>query len=503
MPEALPPRAERGPLPAGSVEVDLPPGSLVVADLHLDPADPAAVEPFAALCARIAGIPRLVVLGDLFDAWVGPAHLSLAGAARAVRALADLARAGTAIEVVHGNRDFLLDAAFERASSARVHPAGLLARLAASGERVLLLHGDELCTADRGYQRLRRVVRSRLVRGAAPRVPLPLALWVARRLRRASTEALRAKPPEEKRMQRDAALRAAAEAGAAWLVCGHAHEARDERLPEGRRWIVLDAFGGERDALAIDAQGRPGLCSARAQGASCGPRAEGTIAPMDPGSAPPEPLVVAIDGPAASGKSSVGRRVARRLGLAFLDTGLLYRAAALAVVRGGVDPADGAACAAALRDLQLEFDPEGRLHVDGRLADLRSDAVERVVSQVAAHPEVRRELLPVQRSLAERLGGVVAVGRDVTTVVFPGTPHKFYLEASVAERVRRRLLERRASGAPVDEEAIAAGIRARDLRDSTRADAPLERHPEAQLVDTDRMGLDEVVERVLAGIAAR
>lgn len=215
------------------------------------------------------------------------------------------------------------------------------------------------------------------------------------------------------------------------------------------------------------------------------------------------PRIVAIDGPAASGKSSVGRRVAQRLGLAFLDTGLLYRAAAWAVVRSGVAADDGAACAAALRELELEFDAEGRLHVDGRAADLRSDAVERVVSQVSAHPEVRRELLPLQRSLAERLGGVVAVGRDVTTVVFPGTPHKFYLEASLDERVRRRVLERRARAEPVDEEAIAAGIRARDLRDSTRADAPLERHPEAHLIDTDRLGLDEVVERVLGAVEGR
>lgn len=503
MPESRSGTLGRGPAARDLAVVDLPPGSLVVADLHLDPADPSAAEPWVEFCARVAGIPRLVVLGDLFDAWVGPAHLRLPGSTRVVSALADLARTGTAIEVVHGNRDFLLDATFERATSVRVHPSGLLARLPVTGQRLLLLHGDELCTADHGYQRLRRIVRSRWVRGAAPRVPLPLALWVARRLRRASTRALEVKPREEKRMQRDAALRAAAAASAALLVCGHAHEARDEALAADLRWIVLDAFGGERDALAIDGRGRPGLCSSRAQGASCGSAADATIAPMGARTAPREPLVVAIDGPAASGKSSVGRRVAQRLGLAFFDTGLLYRAAALAVSRGGVDPADGAACAAALRALDLVFDAEGRLHVDGRPADLRSDAVERIVSQVAAHPEVRRELLPVQRSLAERLGGVVAVGRDVTTVVFPGTPHKFYLEASVAERVRRRVLERRAGGDPVDEEAIAAGIRARDLRDSTRADAPLERHPEAQLVDTDHLGLEEVVERVLAGIAAR
>ena len=220
---------------------------------------------------------------------------------------------------------------------------------------------------------------------------------------------------------------------------------------------------------------------------------------------PPDAVsrIVAIDGPAASGKSTVGRQVAARLDLAFLDTGLLYRAAALAVARERVDPADGAACAAAVRRLDLRLQPDGLLHVDGREADLRSDAVERVVSQVSAHPEVRRELLPLQRGLAERAGGLVAVGRDTTTVVFANTPYRFYLDASVEERARRRVLERRAAGEPVDEEAIAAGIRARDKRDSTRDDSPLAKHPDAVVIDTDALSSDEVVDRIVREVESR
>ncbi len=214
-------------------------------------------------------------------------------------------------------------------------------------------------------------------------------------------------------------------------------------------------------------------------------------------------LVVAIDAPAASGKSTVGRRVAARLGLAFLDTGLLYRAAALAVVRAGGSAEDSEACAAAVRAMALEFGADGRLHVDGREADLRSDAVERVVSQVSAHSAVRSELLPLQRRLVERTGGLVAVGRDTTTVVFPHTPHKFYLAASLEERARRRVLERRVESEPVDDEAVLAGIRARDRRDSERQDSPLRQAPDALVIDTDELSPDEVVERIVRGVEGR
>lgn len=504
LPESPPP--PRSALAHGLVEVELPAGSVAVADLHLAASDPADVEPFVAFCGHLAGAPRLLVLGDLFDVWVGPAHLGLPGARRVVAALEQLARSGCAVEVLHGNRDFLLDAAFERATGARLHPHGLLGRVAPGGERILFLHGDELCTRDRAYQRLRRVVRAGWVRGLAARLPLPLALLAAGRLRRTTARALAQKPSAAKSMQASAVRLLAEHRGARTLVCGHAHSARDEALAGGPRWVVLDAFGGPRDAFRIDPTGT-GLLTSTAGTAAPSPPAAGPATIPAMAQAAREEVasrrIVAIDGPASSGKSSVGRRVAERLGLAFLDTGLLYRAAAWAVARSGAPPEDGEACARAVGELALEFDAKGRLHVDGRVADLRSDAVERIVSQVSAHPQVRRELLPLQRSLAERLGGLVAVGRDVTTVVFPHTPHKFYLDAGLEVRARRRLLERRAAGEPVDEEAIRAGIRARDERDSTRPDAPLVRHPEARVIHSDELSLEDVVDRIVAAVEAR
>jgi UDP-2,3-diacylglucosamine hydrolase len=231
----------------GWPEVDFAPGTLAIADLHLD-AGPHArpARDFEAFLERARSAPRLVILGDLFDAWVGPAHAELAGARRVLDALASLVRAGTALDIVHGNRDFLLEESFERRTGARVHPAGLVGRCA--GVRTLLVHGDELCTLDHGYQRLKRALRSAPIRWLAPRLPRPLSLAAARRLRSASVRAVAEKPPESKRQQRDAASELALAARARQLVVGHAHEFRDED-DGGLRWIVLDAFGGARDCL--------------------------------------------------------------------------------------------------------------------------------------------------------------------------------------------------------------------------------------------------------------
>jgi len=244
-------------------EVELAPGTLVIADLHLD-AGPNARPPreFEAFLERASAAPRLVILGDLFDAWVGPAHAELAGARRVLDALASLVRAGTALDIVHGNRDFLLEESFERRTGARVHPAGLVGRCA--GVRTLLVHGDELCTLDHGYQRMKRVLRSGPVRWLAPRLPRPLSLAAARRLRSASVKAVAEKPAESKRQQRAAASGLAEAARARHLVVGHAHEFRDE--DDGAlRWIVLDAFGGATDLVRFGPDGAPeGGSSARA-----------------------------------------------------------------------------------------------------------------------------------------------------------------------------------------------------------------------------------------------
>jgi len=246
---------------AGRERLALGAGSLVVADLHIDVERPGAERAFTRWLASLAGVPRLVVLGDLFEYWVGRAELASptsTGAREVTGALSDLARRGTEIDVVPGNRDFLLDRSFERASGARVRPAGLVGETPGGGT-VLFLHGDELSTLDRRYQRMRAVLRSAPVRFLAPRVPLFVARRAARSLRRTSRREVAAKPEAVVAMQADAAERAARAAGAAVLVCGHAHRAEDRRLPSGLRWIVLDAFGGPRDALRVGPAGELGL----------------------------------------------------------------------------------------------------------------------------------------------------------------------------------------------------------------------------------------------------
>ena len=234
-------------------EIDLHEGARVIADLHLDLGDPQSVAPFLGFLAGLRGCPQLVVLGDLFDVWVGPAQMSEGEAPRVLGALAHLEKQGTKLYVVHGNRDFLLEQRFAERVWGTLLPDGFVARLP-DGSRMLCLHGDTLCTRDRGYQRLRRVLRSRPLLWVAPRLPYWFSRAVARRLRRASVEAIAAKPADEKSIQKDAVAEAAREHRAAIVLCGHAHQFRDERVGDAR-WIVLDAFGGARDTLAITGGG--------------------------------------------------------------------------------------------------------------------------------------------------------------------------------------------------------------------------------------------------------
>ena len=238
-------------------EVALAPGALAIADLHLDAARADSVARFTGFLAAIRGAPALLVLGDLFDVWVGPAEERLPGARLVLEALAAFARDGASVHVVPGNRDFLLDAGFERASGARLHPEGFVAL--AGGARVLCVHGDTLCTRDAGYLRLRRVLRSAPVRALGPRLPLWLSSAIARRMRRASVSVIAKKLPDEKSLQRAAAELLARHHSASTVLCGHAHAFRDEPLASGARWIVLDAFGGARDVACFGAEGIGGF----------------------------------------------------------------------------------------------------------------------------------------------------------------------------------------------------------------------------------------------------
>jgi cytidylate kinase len=207
--------------------------------------------------------------------------------------------------------------------------------------------------------------------------------------------------------------------------------------------------------------------------------------------------VVAIDGPAGAGKSTVARRLAQRLGFFLLDTGAIYRAVALTAARAGVADADAQQLERIAQGLPIRFDAEGRVWLGDEdvSAAIRTPAISQAASTVSAHPEVRAALLDLQRRLAAS-GRCVVEGRDIGTVVLPWAPLKIFLTASDEVRARRRYDELLARGAQVDFQATLAELRERDHRDSTRAAAPLKQAEDAVLVDTSSLDLEAVVLRL-------
>ncbi len=224
-----------------------------------------------------------------------------------------------------------------------------------------------------------------------------------------------------------------------------------------------------------------------------------------------QPAVIAIDGPAGSGKTVVGKRLADALGYLYLDTGAFYRALTwLALVRG-VDVRDGPALARLARQTTLRIERptvnDGRLYsvlVDGQdvTRELTSPAVAEAVSVVAAHPEVRTELLPLQRQVAAE-GHVVMAGRDIGTVVCPFADLKLYLKAPLPVRVARRIEQLEEMGLAPDPARVAAEMAARDRLDQARAVAPLKPAPDAVVIDTSTLTVDEEVALILDLLAQR
>ncbi|MBO1080606.1 (d)CMP kinase [Roseomonas sp. 573] len=201
-------------------------------------------------------------------------------------------------------------------------------------------------------------------------------------------------------------------------------------------------------------------------------------------------MVIAVDGPAAAGKGTLARRLAAHLGLAYLDTGLLYRATGRRVLDSAADPADAAAAEAAAR---------GLTPADLARGDLRGPEADRAASAVAAQPAVRAALLDWQRDFG-RTHGAVLDGRDIGTVVFPDARVKLFVTASAEERARRRWLEQGGTG---DREAVLAALVARDAQDAARAVAPMKPAEDATLIDTTELDADAAFARALAVVEAR
>ena len=221
---------------------------------------------------------------------------------------------------------------------------------------------------------------------------------------------------------------------------------------------------------------------------------------------PPQRPVVAIDGAAGTGKSTVARRLARRLALPYLDTGAMYRALALFVLARGLDPDDRDAVTAILpeAEIELRLDDESRAEVllGGEPVEprIRSSEVAAATSRIAVHPEVRERMVALQRRLAREHGGVIE-GRDIGTRVVPETPFKFFLVADAAVRARRRLADLRSAGrADATLETVESEIAERDARDANRPLSPLEPAADAVEVDTTALDVDAVVARLLEAI---
>jgi cytidylate kinase len=213
-------------------------------------------------------------------------------------------------------------------------------------------------------------------------------------------------------------------------------------------------------------------------------------------------MIVAIDGGVASGKSVVGRRVADALGLTFVDSGLMYRAITRLAAERGIDPGDTETVTRLAETVDLRVDGD-RVWADGvELTEGIYDAdFADALPRVSAIPGVRHALVEQQRRLGE--GGLVMAGRDIGTVVFPDADHKFFLTASLEEKVRRRAAQYARRGERVDEEAMRKEVAERDRVDSERVVAPLRPAPDAVVIDTDRLDIDQVVSLILDRIRAR
>ncbi len=222
----------------------------------------------------------------------------------------------------------------------------------------------------------------------------------------------------------------------------------------------------------------------------------------------PNGVIVAIDGPAGAGKSTVSREVARRLGYVYLDTGAMYRVVGWLARERGVDPDDGPALATLAGGVRIGFTPQPdgsqRVTADGRdvTKAIREEDIGQWASKVSARPEVREKLVALQRAIG-RDGGVVVEGRDIGTVVFPDAEAKFFLEAAPEARAERRWKELARKGTRPSSTRSSTRCDARDARDSSRSHAPLRQAPDAEHIDSTALPVEEVIDLILARVRGK
>lgn len=219
-----------------------------------------------------------------------------------------------------------------------------------------------------------------------------------------------------------------------------------------------------------------------------------------------QPGVITIDGPAASGKSTIAAILAGKLNFLYLDTGVMYRTVTLAAIEGGIDLTDEAAVAKIARKIDVTIIPattetDGRqytvlLNEEDVTWDIRSPLVDATVSLISSYPTVRQEMVKRQREIGKR-GRVIMVGRDIGTVVMPDAPLKLYITASAGERARRRWHDRRDQGHTNDFEAILADVNRRDQIDSSRRVSPLRPAQDAVVIDSTGRSVEDIVEQIM------